>query len=150
MDGLEVIVSVNEVGVPFPASIAATIDDVKIGLPGKYANAVISGIAKICRKDWRTQEAEPAVCMGSARSRGFVSSGFRAGEWYSAPTAHAVLRLGRSDPRVIRVRGNRYSSSRLTGPRSRHTAFGRNSEPARRRHRQPDAHGDGRPVMPLT
>jgi hypothetical protein len=47
VDGLEVIVSVNEVSVPFPASIAARIDDVKIGLPGEYADAVISGVAKI-------------------------------------------------------------------------------------------------------
>jgi hypothetical protein len=47
VDGLEVIVSVNEVGVPFPASVAVKSDEVKIGLLSEYADAVISGIAKV-------------------------------------------------------------------------------------------------------
>jgi hypothetical protein len=113
VNGLEVIVSVNEVGAPFPASIAVKTDEVKIGLLGEYADAVISGVAKITETIGAPKKAEPAVWMGSARSRGFVC--LREGEWYRAPTAHAVLRLGRSHPRAIRVRGNPYSSSRPTG-----------------------------------
>ena len=47
VDGLEVIVLVNEVGVPFPVSLAGKLDEVKIGLPREYVDAVISGVAKV-------------------------------------------------------------------------------------------------------
>jgi hypothetical protein len=47
VNGLEVIVFVNHVGVPFPASLAGPPDEVKIGLPNEYADAVISGVAKV-------------------------------------------------------------------------------------------------------
>jgi hypothetical protein len=46
VDGLEVTVFVNEVGVPFPASLAVQPDEVKVGLLHEYADAVISGVAK--------------------------------------------------------------------------------------------------------
>jgi hypothetical protein len=46
VDGLEVIVFVNEVGAWFPESLAGQSGDVKIGLPDEYANAVINGVAK--------------------------------------------------------------------------------------------------------
>jgi ribosomal protein L7/L12 len=41
-----VIVFVNEVGVPFPMSLAGQSDEVKIGLPDEYADAVINGVAR--------------------------------------------------------------------------------------------------------
>jgi hypothetical protein len=47
VDGLKVIVFVNEVGVPFPASLAGLPDEAKIGLPDEYADAVISGVAQV-------------------------------------------------------------------------------------------------------
>jgi hypothetical protein len=47
VDGLEVIVFVNEGGVDFPTSLAGTPDRVKTGLLDEYANAVISGVAKV-------------------------------------------------------------------------------------------------------
>jgi hypothetical protein len=46
-DGLEVIVFVNEVGVPFPASLAGELDEVKTGLLDEYVDAVIRGVAKV-------------------------------------------------------------------------------------------------------
>jgi hypothetical protein len=47
MDGLEVVVSVNNVGFPFQGSVALKPDDVKVGLLDEYANAVVTGVAKV-------------------------------------------------------------------------------------------------------
>ena len=45
VEGLEVIVFVNEAGVPFPASLAVMPEEVRIGLLHEYADALISGVA---------------------------------------------------------------------------------------------------------
>src|SRR5215831_7741043 len=46
-DGLEVIIFVNEVGVPFPASLARELDEVKTGLLDDYVDDVIRGVARV-------------------------------------------------------------------------------------------------------
>jgi hypothetical protein len=46
VDGLEVIVLVNEVGVRFPESLAMS-DEVKIGLRNEYVGAVFRGVAGV-------------------------------------------------------------------------------------------------------
>jgi len=45
IDGLEVIVSVNKFGFPFPSSLALQPDEVKVELLDEYAEAVIRGVA---------------------------------------------------------------------------------------------------------
>jgi hypothetical protein len=47
VDGLEVVVSVNRMGVPYSGSLALTPDDVKVGLLDEYANAVVAGISRV-------------------------------------------------------------------------------------------------------
>lgn len=47
VDGLEVVVAVNSVGSPFAPSLALKPDEVKVGLPAEFADAVVAGIESI-------------------------------------------------------------------------------------------------------
>jgi hypothetical protein len=45
-DGLEVVVGVNKAGFPFRGSLAPDPNEIRIGLLGEYADAVVVGVAK--------------------------------------------------------------------------------------------------------
>lgn len=47
VDGLEVTVSVNPIGVPFAPSLAVSSDEAYVGLPDEYVGGVFSGIEKL-------------------------------------------------------------------------------------------------------
>jgi hypothetical protein len=46
LDGLEVVVAVNNTGVPFRGSLAPQSDEVRTGLPEEYVTAVVAGVEK--------------------------------------------------------------------------------------------------------
>jgi hypothetical protein len=47
VDGLELAVSVNAVGVPFHPSLASKSDEVLVGLPDEYVSAVLAGALRV-------------------------------------------------------------------------------------------------------
>jgi hypothetical protein len=51
VDGLEVLVLVNNLGFPFRGSLALKPDEVKVGLLDEYANAVVAGVAKVAESN---------------------------------------------------------------------------------------------------
>lgn len=52
IDG-ELSVAVSGTGLPMLESLAAMPDDVRIGLPNEYANAVVSGVERVVNAGWR-------------------------------------------------------------------------------------------------
>jgi hypothetical protein len=49
VDGLEVVVLVNSVGLPFTPSLALKPDEVKIGLLDEYADPVVAGVERVAK-----------------------------------------------------------------------------------------------------
>lgn len=50
-EGLEVLVSANNAGVAFQGSLALQPDEVKVGLPQEYTEAVIAGVSRVAESD---------------------------------------------------------------------------------------------------
>jgi len=88
VDGLEIVVSVNMVGLPFQSSLTSMSDEVKVGLLDEYASAVIGGAVRVV-------EAVGAPTKATLRfhwaAHGFVGSSQSVFEKASAMVLHLLM-----------------------------------------------------------